>query len=174
MLAPLHEREAAFPPAAVLLRSRARDGVAVIARDHRARREHAGLVLRREDARHRDLRAVDPDADRLIAGRAGPGARADPASGTAGDCDLQIVREGAAVLGGRAGVGALPQSVCPRLRRGGGGWSGGGDLRRLLRSGAGGGLRLGLLLVRLLLRLLELRLLLVEARDRRGGHLLQG
>src|SRR5216684_7482230 len=93
MLAHLGEREVAIPPAAVLLRSRAGDGIAVIARDHRAGREHADLVLRREDARHRDLGAVDPDADRLVAGRARSGARADPASGTTVDSYLQLDRE---------------------------------------------------------------------------------
>src|SRR5229473_8478912 len=99
MLAHLRERKVAISPAAVLLRSRSRDGVvAVIARSHRAGRKHADLVLRREDARHRDLRAVDPDADRLVAGRARSGARADPASGTTVDSYLQLDREGAAVL----------------------------------------------------------------------------
>src|SRR5262245_62796115 len=65
------EREVAIATAAVVLRPGARDGhAAIIARDHGGGRRHADLVLRREDAGHRDLRPVDADAERVIATRA--------------------------------------------------------------------------------------------------------
>src|SRR5262245_47414320 len=76
------ERDIASAAAAIVLRTRARDAVAVVARCHRRRLEHADPVARREDARDRNLRARDLDRQRLVADqRAGFGTRADPGPG---------------------------------------------------------------------------------------------
>src|SRR5262245_7594423 len=166
------EREIAIATTAVVLRPRARDGrAAIIARAHRGGRRHADLVLRREDAGHRDLRSIDADADRMIAARARRRARPDPRSRPTGDIHLQIDGEASAVLGRRTGVGALPQAVRPGLRRYRRGRGSSGLRRRgcsgRRRCGFGGGVGLGLLSLDLLPGLFLLLLFFVEARH--GG-----
>src|SRR5687767_8120203 len=77
------ERDIASAAAAIVLRTRARDAVALEPRRHRRRLEHADPVARRVDARDRDLRARNPDRQRLVADRrAGFRTRTDPGPGT--------------------------------------------------------------------------------------------
>src|SRR6185503_6882821 len=61
------ERNIASAAAAIMLRARARDAVAVEARRHRRRLEDTDPVARRVDARDDDVLARDFDRERLVA-----------------------------------------------------------------------------------------------------------
>src|SRR5437868_5799284 len=169
------KRDIASAAAAIMLRPRACDAVAVETRRHRRRLEDTDPVARRVDTRHRDVRARDLDRERLVADhRAGFRARADPGAGTARKRDLEPgVELGAADARGRAVIGAGPVAVRSRLwrcgRDTGSGRRGRDRCSRWRRGRTVGRVGLGLVLFGLPARLLELFLLLVEARDRRRG-----
>src|SRR5882757_1989486 len=92
----------AGPAAAVLLRPGPGDDTVFVPRHHGASRVDAGLIRHGMVARNHNLRAGDPDGERLVAGRARPRARPRPGSIATGNLDLHMHREIAAASRGRA------------------------------------------------------------------------
>src|SRR6266704_1876168 len=76
--------------AAVLLRPSPGDGTVFVVRNHRARGENTSLAARRMNTRHGHLRTVDLDGERLVARRAGSGARPHPGPHPAGHVHLNV------------------------------------------------------------------------------------
>src|SRR5439155_8629032 len=131
------------------------------------------LVLRNVISRKVSGIAADRDGDGLVALGARAGSRPNPGARTARHLDLEIDVEVATILAGRTAVRPAPQAVCawPPCRAGRRGRDGGLLLRR--RGGALGWRRLlggfGLLVFRLLARLVELPLVIVIFGERRRG-----